>query len=671
LSVVTVHGDGFIRAAALTCRVGKADNLHAVFVSPSIVECPLPVNISGNISVSVVGSVGSATLFVHSNLRQLVGSNASAELSLQFQPDSLQPISGHIVGGNIVTIHGSFLNHAASVGRIQCRFGASASGIVNASSIVSAGSGAASFVCVSPASVAGAVSVFLRLGSDDSAFVDTEFVFTYVDSSVTALDPSAGPMFGGNFVTVLGTGFSPRSDLACQFGNLPEVRALWQHAGSVVCVAPPAVSSGNISVGLTGSPRAVRYEYVVPVQSSVRRSDDVVMRVVPSVLGVSGGNVLTVVGQAARTTAVSVSLMIGVAGVNASFPCDTVRVSNDSVVILSPSVPCSGAECVAWVVVDGDTSSGVRVSVHRDWWVHGLHAATVYGASAAVFNVVGTQLRLACGSGRFFAMVGFRVAAGCVAGSNEFAVCTLNSSVSQSFSGAVRISCDHTGWMDTSLVMRIVGSPLQLIWSGTSMSPIANAQNAAPMFIAVNSVANVEINTSGMTANVGMATFDVCGRVEQSACSQRGCVLKFDACVASARGLRSMRLMSVVLNESGADSSLLEFGPVAAPSLGFTVVPSVDFKLATPFISSGVSSTVVVVTGDVLHADDVVACVIRHGALRDDSEVVVDAVVGDGRVECGVTPLMHGDVGVWLRLETTLSEVRWEVAVSFGSCCNV
>jgi hypothetical protein len=297
--------------------VGKADNLHAVFVSPSIVECPLPVNISGNISVSVVGSVGSATLFVHSNLRQLVGSNASAELSLQFQPDSLQPISGHIVGGNIVTIHGSFLNHAASVGRIQCRFGASASGIVNASSIVSAGSGAASFVCVSPASVAGAVSVFLRLGSDDSAFVDTEFVFTYVDSSVTALDPSAGPMFGGNFVTVLGTGFSPRSDLACQFGNLPEVRALWQHAGSVVCVAPPAVSSGNISVGLTGSPRAVRYEYVVPVQSSVRRSDDVVMRVVPSVLGVSGGNVLTVVGQAARSTGVSVSLMIGVAGVNA------------------------------------------------------------------------------------------------------------------------------------------------------------------------------------------------------------------------------------------------------------------------------------------------------------------------------------------------------------------
>jgi len=141
LSVVTVHGDGFIRAAALTCRVGKADNLHAVFVSPSIVECPLPVNISGNISVSVVGSVGSATLFLHSNLRPLVGSNASAELSLQFQPDSLQPISGHIVGGNIVTIHGSFLNHAASVGRIQCRFGASASGIVNASSIVSAGSG--------------------------------------------------------------------------------------------------------------------------------------------------------------------------------------------------------------------------------------------------------------------------------------------------------------------------------------------------------------------------------------------------------------------------------------------------------------------------------------------------------------------------------------------------
>ena len=91
--------------------------------------------------------------------------------------------------------------------------------------------------------------------------------------------------------------------------------------------------------------------------------------------------------------------------------------------------------------------------------------------------------------------------------------------------------------------------------------------------------------------------------------------------------------------------------------LRVTAVPSADFKLATPFISSGVSSTVVVLTGDVLRVDDLVACVIRTAALHNDSLVVVAGVVGDGRVECAVAPLMPGEVSVSLRLEITMSEV--------------
>jgi len=168
---------------------------------------------------------------------------------------------------------------------------------------------------------------------------------------------------------------------------------------------------------------------------------------------------------------------------------------------------------------------------------------------------------------------------------------------------------------------------------------------------------NVEVNVSGVSANVSMATIDVCGRAVQSACSKVGCALKTDACSSSARRLRSMRLISVALNESVGDSSLLEFSSVTAPALSFTVVPSSDLKLATPFISSGVSSTVVVVTGDVLRADDLVACVIRAAPQRNGSVVVVAGVVGDGRVECAVTPLVHGEVSVLLRLEATLSEV--------------
>ena len=92
--VVTVHGEGFVRTAALTCRVGKVGKLPAVFVSSRAVECPLPADISGNISVSVVGSVGSATMFLFSNARQSVGLDQNGESSLQFRAYALQPTSG-------------------------------------------------------------------------------------------------------------------------------------------------------------------------------------------------------------------------------------------------------------------------------------------------------------------------------------------------------------------------------------------------------------------------------------------------------------------------------------------------------------------------------------------------------------------------------------------------
>jgi len=48
----------------LTCRVGKADRLPAVFVSSSAVECTLPALKSGNITITADGGVGSVTIQV-------------------------------------------------------------------------------------------------------------------------------------------------------------------------------------------------------------------------------------------------------------------------------------------------------------------------------------------------------------------------------------------------------------------------------------------------------------------------------------------------------------------------------------------------------------------------------------------------------------------------------
>ena len=58
LHVVTLHGEGFVQTAALTCRVGKAERLPAVFLSASSIQCSLPALKSGNITVTADGGIG-------------------------------------------------------------------------------------------------------------------------------------------------------------------------------------------------------------------------------------------------------------------------------------------------------------------------------------------------------------------------------------------------------------------------------------------------------------------------------------------------------------------------------------------------------------------------------------------------------------------------------------
>jgi len=97
--------------------------------------------------------------------------NQVSESLLQFRTDALRPMSGFVGGGTVVTLTGSLSSSTFSSLSIECRFGNTASNAVNASSILFDASGTGvSVVCITPASDAGVVSVFVRVGGGNATF---------------------------------------------------------------------------------------------------------------------------------------------------------------------------------------------------------------------------------------------------------------------------------------------------------------------------------------------------------------------------------------------------------------------------------------------------------------------------------------------------------------------
>ena len=97
--------------------------------------------------------------------------------------------------------------------------------------------------------------------------------------AIRALEPSRGPIEGGTFVNVTGSGFSARAALLgyvwCRF-NSTSVAAAWRSATELHCIAPRH-AAGVVSVELTQNKQqytsdGVRFEFEVVAAYSVHPS---------------------------------------------------------------------------------------------------------------------------------------------------------------------------------------------------------------------------------------------------------------------------------------------------------------------------------------------------------------------------------------------------------------
>jgi hypothetical protein len=172
-------------------------------------------------------------------------------------------------------------------------------------------------------------------------------------ASVAGVVPAAGPLAGGNVLTLLGTGFltPPSASAACVFSDGSRSLLLSASSGSVTCIAPPAAGRGAVRVSYDDpasgchAPDAAEYTYTAATVATVY----------PDAGPVAGGTLIAVSGDgmhapdadvACRFTPLAALASLAAAAVVRIAPAlitPARTVSSSSLVCESPSAVSAGA----------------------------------------------------------------------------------------------------------------------------------------------------------------------------------------------------------------------------------------------------------------------------------------------------------------------------------------
>ncbi|MEU7519813.1 IPT/TIG domain-containing protein [Kitasatospora aureofaciens] len=262
-TTVTLTGTGFATATAV--RFGALPATSFTVVSDSHITAVAPAG-TGTVQVTVTTAGGTSNGIPYAY-------SAAPVLS------GVSPNQGPTSGGNTVTLTGTGFTGATAVA-----FGAAA---------------AASFTVVSPTQItavapagsAGPVGVTVTTPGGASTLASAYF---YVAAPVlTGVTPAAGPLVGGNTVTLTGTHLVEAT--AVRFASTP-AGAFTVVSDTQITAVVPAGSAGPVGVTVTtvgGTSAAVTYTYLAA---------PTVTALSPSQGPVSGGNSVTLTGTGLAQT---------------------------------------------------------------------------------------------------------------------------------------------------------------------------------------------------------------------------------------------------------------------------------------------------------------------------------------------------------------------------------
>jgi hypothetical protein len=199
---------------------------------------------------------------------------------------SISPVFGLSVGGNRVTLTGAQFGTGAKV-RIGDKECTQVQGVSSTQ-----------VTCTVPSYEEGKykVTVINQYGQESSEDVQYAY-YTYPAPTVASISPSAGPLRGGNTVTINGTGF--RSGLVARIGGLDCTNINLISETQITCL-PPAKTQGTYAINILNSDT----QQGTLLNAYTYRPAPQITSLSPNRGGISGGGVVTVNGTGFVTGAV-------------------------------------------------------------------------------------------------------------------------------------------------------------------------------------------------------------------------------------------------------------------------------------------------------------------------------------------------------------------------------
>lgn len=220
-TLVTIAGSGFY--AGVTVTVGGTLATGLTLVSGASLTCTTPA-----------GAAGAANVVVTNADAQSATGTGAFTFVAPPAISGIAPANGPQSGGITVTISGTGFVSGATV-----TFGPTAATVTSFSAT-------ALEVTLPVSASSGAVTVTVT--NPDTQNDTTSFTYD-PPPAPTSVSPSAGPLAGGNTVTVIGTNFVNGGGLAVRFGTQAATGVTWLSATQIQCL-PPA-GTGTVGVTVT------------------------------------------------------------------------------------------------------------------------------------------------------------------------------------------------------------------------------------------------------------------------------------------------------------------------------------------------------------------------------------------------------------------------------------
>jgi len=224
---VTVTGDGFVLGT--TVAFGGVAASGVTVVSPTSLVATAPPGPTGSVDLTVTDP----------GATPVTSATSVADLYAYGVPTvtAVSPDTGPVTGGSAVTVTGSGFvpGLAVSFGSVP------ATGVtVNATGT--------SLQVIAPAEAAGSVDVTATDAAGTSAITLND-LYAYGAPVVTSVVPDAGPLTGGNYVIVAGSGFVP--GMTAYFGAQESTSVTVMPGGTGFYALVPSATAGPVDITAT------------------------------------------------------------------------------------------------------------------------------------------------------------------------------------------------------------------------------------------------------------------------------------------------------------------------------------------------------------------------------------------------------------------------------------